>query len=487
MAEIVIEWDRERLLVVRGRGAGQRVDLSLAEVLPRGENAEDTLDIVQRLRQLFPGGSEKRRQSATIVFPRDQVTVHRVQLPPVPDSEVPDLLRMQAALKLTVPVETVSMDFTPLPLQAGAATRDVLLVTVPNDQLSLVRRTLGDAGLDLSEARVSGYCVAQLLESAGLLRDGSGTDGVDVVAVMRRDFLELTFLKGRTVLFSHSGASWSAADAIERTLRAELSRARMSAADVVGAQKIDRIVLVGAHEITSAVTDQLSARFDNAAIERVDPSVLVSVDGVGLAVDVVAAAGALLSGSGSGVQSIDFANPRKAAAKRDLRRVKILAGSLAAVVVFAGVWSYRQGRIADLTARKGRLDAENAEIRELVEAGGKDLEWAEKIGRWVDRDVEWLDEVERLRGLMPGTDRLFVDNFSFATVQQGGTGLIRFDAWAKSESEINDLSRRLAEAGYRVKPYETDVRPAAVSQEYQIKVTMELVLPEGRDSAESTS
>lgn len=487
MAEIVIEWDRERLLVVRGRGAGQRVDLSLAEALPRGENAEDTLDIVQRLRQLFPGGSEKRRQSATIVFPRDQVTVHRVQLPPVPDSEVPDLLRMQAALKLTVPVETVCMDFTPLPLQAGAATRDVLLVTVPNDQLSLVRRTLGDAGLDLSEARVSGYCVAQLLESAGLLRDGSGTDGVDVVAVMRRDFLELTFLKGRTVLFSHSGASWSAADAIERTLRAELSRARMSAADVVGAQKIDRIVLVGAHEITSAVTDQLSARFDNAAIERVDPSVLVNVDGAGLAVDVVAAAGALLSGSGSGVQSIDFANPRKAAVKRDLRRVKILAGSLAAVVVFAGVWSYRQGRIADLTARKGRLDAENAEIRELVEAGGKDLEWAEKIGRWVDRDVEWLDEVERLRGLMPGTDRLFVDNFSFATVQQGGTGLIRFDAWAKSESEINDLSRRLAEAGYRVKPYETDVRPAAVSQEYQIKVTMELVLPEGRDSAESTS
>ena len=130
MAEIVIEWDRERLLVVRGRGAGQRVDLSLAEALPRGENAEDTLDIVQRLRQLFPGGSEKRRQSATIVFPRDQVTVHRVQLPPVPDSEVPDLLRMQAALKLTVPVETVCMDFTPLPLQAGAATRDVLLVTV---------------------------------------------------------------------------------------------------------------------------------------------------------------------------------------------------------------------------------------------------------------------------------------------------------------------------------------------------------------------
>ena len=490
MAEIVIEWDRERLLVVRGRGVGQRVELSLAEELPRSENSGDTLEIVQHLRQLFPGGGEKRRLPATVVFPRQQVTVHRVQLPPVPDADVPDLLRMQAALKLTVPVETVSMDFTPLPLQPGAATRDVLLVTVPNEQLTLVRRTLADAGLDLAEARVSGYCVAQLLESAGLLRDGADGRGVDVVAVMRRDFLELTFLRGRTVLFSHSGASWTAADAIERTLRAELSRARMSAADVVGDQKIDRILLVGAHEITSAVTDQLSARFDGAVIERVDPAVLVTTVGAGLAVDVVAAAGALLSGVGSGVQAIDFANPRKTPPKRDLRRVKVLGGALAAVVLIAGIWTYRQGRIADLTRKKGRLDTENAEIRELVEAGGKDLEWAEKIGRWVDRDVEWLDEVDRLRKLMPGTDRMFVDNFAFATVQQGGVGLMTFDAWAKTESEINDLSRRLAEAGYRVKPYETDVRPAAASQEYQIKVKMELVLPEGREAgvvAESAS
>jgi len=451
MAEIVIEWDRERLLVVRGRGVGQRVELSLAEELPRSENSGDTLDIVQHLRQLFPGGGEKRRLPATVVFPRQQVTVHRVQLPPVPDADVPDLLRMQAALQLTVPVETVSMDFTPLPLQPGAATRDVLLVTVPNEQLTLVRRTLADAGLDLAEARVSGYCVAQLLESAGLLRDGADGRGVDVVAVMRRDFLELTFLRD---------------------------------------QKIDRIVLVGAHEITSAVTDQLSARFDGAVIERVDPAVLVTTVGAGLAVDVVAAAGALLSGVGSGVQAIDFANPRKTPPKRDLRRVKVLGGALAAVVLFAGVWTYRQGRIADLTRKKGRLDTENAEIRELVEAGGKDLEWAEKIGRWVDRDVEWLDEVDRLRKLMPGTDRMFVDNFAFATVQQGGVGLMTFDAWAKTESEINDLSRRLAEAGYRVKPYETDVRPAAASQEYQIKVKMELVLPEGREAgvvAESAS
>ncbi|MFN9237489.1 MAG: hypothetical protein ACK6D4_22935, partial [Planctomyces sp.] len=83
----------------------------------------------------------------------------------------------------------------------------------------------------------------------------------------------------------------------------------------------------------------MSARFDGAVIERVDPAVLVTTVGAGLAVDVVAAAGALLSGVGSGVQAIDFANPRKTPPKRDLRRVKVLGGALAAVVLFAGVWT----------------------------------------------------------------------------------------------------------------------------------------------------
>ena len=93
---------------------------------------------------------------------------------------------------------------------------------------------------------------------------------------------------------------------------------------------------------------------------------------------VAAAAGALLSRQSSSVQTIDFVNPRRAPEKRDLRRVKVLGGALAAVVLFAGIWSYRQGRIADLTGQKSRWDADNAEIRERLQAGEKDLEWADK-------------------------------------------------------------------------------------------------------------
>jgi hypothetical protein len=79
---------------------------------------------------------------------------------------------------------------------------------------------------------------------------------------------------------------------------------------------------------------------------------------------------------------------------------------------------------------------------------------------------------------MPGTDRIFIDNIAMAAVPQNAVGLIRLEAWAKSEADINELTRKLREAGYGVKPFDTDLRPAAVSQEYQVRVQLEVVLPE---------
>lgn len=490
MAEITIEWDRNRLVVAQGRVGSTGVDLSLLKVLERSDDAGDTLSVVQGLQELFPGKSDRRKLQAAVVFPRQLVTVHRIQLPQVPDTEIPELLRLQATMKLTVPVDSVCMDFTPLPIQPGAATRDVLLVTVPVEQLAVVRRTLNDSGLELTEARVSAYCIAQGLEHAGLLRSDTETDGVDIVAVMRRDFLELTFLQGRTVLFSHSGSSWASEDTIERTLRAELSRARMAAAETLGNQKIRRVLLIGAPEITRQVSDQLTTRFDGAALERIDP-VTTLISGAlppeQQAADAVTVAGAMISGPQSRIPIVDFITPRKSPEKRDLRRIRILGGLLATVLLFAGVYTYRSNRMAALSKKLAAVESENADMREELEAGARDLEFSGRISNWVDRDLEWLDEFARLRKLMPPTNRMFVDNFSMAAIPQNGVGVIRFEAWAKAESDINELTRSLRDAGYGVKPFDTDLRPSAVSQEYQVRVQLEIVLPDPKLATDTTS
>ncbi len=490
MVDKFIEWDRDRLVVAQGAADGAKAKFRFVRILERQGESNDTLALVDQLKQLFPSGTDRKRASVAVVFPRQLVTIHRIQLPQVPDAEIADMIRMQATMKLTVPVESVCMDFTPLPIQPGSATRDVLLVTVPSDQVAVARRTLNDAGLELSEVRVSAYCVAQAAARAGVLHETAEPGKVDVVAVMRRDFIELTFVRGTSVVFSHSGSSWTSLESIERTIRAELTRARMSAAEILGDHKIDRVILIGSPEVTSAVTDQISARLDGARIERIDPasSFISGILPEGIATaDVVTIAGAIVGIGQSNIEVVDLINPRKAPEKKDLRRVKILLACLAGLVVTAGGYFWRQGKVNELSADLALIEGENGEIKEALDAGEKDLLMAGKVGEWVDRDIEWLDEIVRLKAILPATDRLFVDNFQLNTIQRGGIGSIKLEGYAKSDTDINELARKLRDAGYGVKPPDLDQRASAVSQDYTYKFILDVFLAESSDQSEKKS
>ena len=272
MSEIFIEWDRDRLVVARGRAEGNCAEITESWIIERSADSADMFAVVDQLKPIARAAAGKTRPQVTVIFPRQFVAIHRIQLPQVADTEMPDMVRMQATMRLTVPVESVSMDFAPLPVIPGSMTRDVLLVTAPADQVAQARTTLQEAGLELKELRVSAFCLAQAAAQAGVLTESTDASLVEVVVLMRRDFIEVTFIRGTAVLFSHSGNSWSAADAIERTLRSELTRARMSAAESLGEHKIRRILLIGAAETTAAVTDQFASRFDSARIERIDPA-----------------------------------------------------------------------------------------------------------------------------------------------------------------------------------------------------------------------
>ncbi len=484
MSDIFIEWDRDRLVVARGRTDGNRVEITESRIIDRPSDAADMLAVVDQLKQFSGSTTGKSRPQVALVFPRQFVTIHRIQLPQVTDGELPDMVRLQATMRLTVPVESVSMDFAPLPVIVGSMTRDVLLVTAPNDQVSQARRTLNEAGLEFKELRVSAFCLAQAAARAGILTESTDASLVDVVVLMRRDFIEVTFLRGTAVLYSHSGSSWSSADAIERTLRSELTRARMSAAESLGDHKIRRILLIGAADATSAVTDQLASRFDSATIERIDPATSLVhgklTQGI-TATDVVALAGAIQGDAKSVVAAVDLINPRKPPEKKDYRRIAVLGGALAALLLFAAVYFWRQGQINDLSVRKDLLLASNNAIQQELTAGEAELNQAGRIGEWVDRDIEWLDEVVRLQAVLPKTDRFFVDNFEFSTVQRDGRGIIKLQGFAKTNADIEEGGRLLTEAGYGVKAYTPRLEPASGAPEYAIKVELELTLPEANE------
>ena len=484
MSDIFIEWDRDRLVAARGRTDGERVEITESLIIDRPADAADMLAVVDQLKKFIGSAPGKNRPQAAVVFPRQFVTIHRIQLPQVTDAELPDMVRMQATMRLTVPIESVSMDFAPLPVIAGSMTRDVLLVTAPNDQVSQARRTLNEAGLEFKELRVSAFCLAQVAAQAGILKESTDASVVDVVVLMRRDFIEVTFLRGTAVLYSHSGSSWSSADSIERTLRSELTRARMSAAESLGDHKIRRILLIGSADATSAVSDQLALRFDSATIERIDPATSLVhgrlTEGI-TATDVVALAGAIQGNAHATVAAVDLINPRKPPEQKDYRRIAVLGGTLAALLLFAAFYFWRQGQISELSVRRDLLQASNNAIKQKLSDGESQLNQAARIGEWVDRDIEWLDEIVRLQAVLPKTDRFFIDNFQFSTVQKNGTGIIKLQGYAKTNPDIEEGGRVLTEAGYGVKAYSPRLEPASAAPDYAFKVELELTLPEAKE------
>ena len=158
---------------------------------------------------------------------------------------------------------------------------------------------------------------------------------------------------------------------------------------------------------------------------------------------------------------------------------------MAALLLFAAVYFWRQGRINELTTQKDLLSASNGAIQQKLSAGESELNQAGRIGEWVDRDIEWLDEIVRLQSVLPGTDRFFVDNFQLSTVQKNGTGIIKLEGYAKSTADIEEVGRVLTEAGYGVKPYSPAVSPSSAAPEYAVKVTLDLSLPEANEDQSS--
>ncbi|MCA9036986.1 MAG: hypothetical protein KDA91_17745 [Planctomycetaceae bacterium] len=482
MEQYILEWDRESILAAIGQMKGNRVSLRSIHRIDRTK--EDAGSLSSQLQTIFGTGGGKAALPVTVLLPRQAVTIHRISLPMVPEADMPDMVRMQAAIKLTVPVESVCLDFAPLPALADATARDVLLVTSPVDQINRIRRTLADAGLELKAVRATSFSIASAAVHAGVVSAERGSAGVEAIALLKSDVIEVTFTRGEAVLFSHSGAGWSTLDGVTKAVKSELARARMAAAEVLGDLKVSRLHLVGAKEITSLVEEDAATRVDNASMDRIDPAEgIFEHDGTTEipAADLIALAGSVYSQVESRVPEVDLVNPRRPPVKQDYRRVQLLGAALALLVLFGLAWNWRQNKIRVLSADLESLQDKANDINSTLQLGKNDLVLAELVSDWVDRDINWLDQMTTLKDLLPDTDRFLVREIKAGVKSGREIGSIRLDGVAKSVAEIEQMARRLSDAGYIVEPYtpENTSRTAG----YPFSISMQLQIPKPQEVA----
>lgn len=474
---LVIEWDRERLILVSGDASGSAVTVRAAATVDRV--AEQTAEqLGAQIRQALTSIAN-REESASVVLPRQLVTLRRVQLPNVSDDELPDMVKLQAATRLTVPLDSVALDFVPLPADGDGA-RDVLIVTTPRQHVDRIRTALTTAGLELAGLKVSSFGIAHAVALAGLSHRTADPGSMGAVMCLRSDLIELLVMKDSALVFSHSGAAWDAPEKIEQAVRQEISRGRLAATQDIGSHSIVQLTLIGRPDVTSAVPDSVAQRLDNAPIVRIDPAASLVQRSDGMrdelsASDLLAAAGVIAETRRPAGERIDLVNPRRPPEKVDNTRMKVILAVGLSALVLVGGWKWRDTRVQALQREATQVSGEAGKLNQTYKDAGPQLSQDEALRAWLQGDVNWIDEMVKIRALMGSTEHLVIREIDFLTAPGNYRGKITADCYAKSRRDVTEFMRRLEGAGYDVAPpkYASGSR----DPDYPIQAPLELNIP----------
>ena len=419
-----------------------------------------------------------------LALPRSAVSVRRLSLPAVPDHELPDLVRMQAATKSSVPVDQLALDFLPQPPGGHDVGVAVRLATVARKTLDSLAAMARDAGLEPVAAGMTGVGAAELF----LRRDPPAEGELRVGIVRDGPRAEIVITSGRHLVQSHSAEPHGddpAADRrilladVSRTLVAleHLDRPNLSAAAVCGGPDPDALA--------AALTERFGCP---AAVVRdwadvglsgdgADPADLPALFGpVGCAVGSDAAAGAT-------VGQLDFLHPRRPPEPVDHRRRNALLAAAAAVVIAGGGYWWWSGTAAGLDGRIAILDAENAAAQELLDRVAPTVTQDAALTAWRADADDPLAELAAVDRLLPGTDRIVLSDFELTPGNAVVRARLRLAGTAVDEATVREFERRLDRDGYVLT--RTTADPARDGGGYRFEVAAEL--PPAKAAGPATS
>ncbi len=420
---------------------------------------------------------------ALVSLPREAVSVKPLQLPNVPDDELAEAVRLQAATRSPLPLDQLMMDYLPVQVPVGGAGRRVLVATLPKAVFERSARMTEAAGLKVLAADIGPLAVATLIRRASRSRSG-GTDGLTLVVSHHGQRIEILLLTQQSLVFSYA-TTVNGNDLSERNraLSIEVDRC-LIAAEAEGAAaglKVERIWLLGGESDNSQLSQALEKRFSCAVSTSLDPLADDAISGDASSAsgdrwNYAPPVGLLLNRAGCGGESIDFLNPRKPVVKRSRGKLRAgLAAAGVAALLGAGFAAVRMEQ-SDLDAK---IDAKlklRGELDKKLTDGKDALDAAKSVEHWLEQDVNWIDEFHRLKASFDAANGIFLSDFKVSPATRGELLSWRATGLARKEQDVRALYQKLHEQNYRVLPYATPQANKA-DQEYpfQFELLVEMV------------
>jgi len=486
---LLIHWNSDGLEgcdAQLGRGKA-RISQCFSFPLPNPESGEQTV-AAEKLRastQEFGSWIRDRVREAglksrevSVLLPRNDCFVRRVELPPTPLDELPDLVRMQAAAICSTPVEDLAIDFLPLPDTAGATSQAVLLITIAKSRIAFLRNALQVADLELVSVGITPPASAELALRDDAFR-AAQQEGPAIVITGGASAIEISAVFRNHVLNAHTtDIAGLTADEARKHVLADLSRfivplQHQYPGSSISACRILRPLPSGI-DLLNAVEQRFAWPVEEVDACELSAEAMTFASGTSSSC-CLPALGEVLRTGHANVPAVDFINPRRSVVKKDYSRHRMVAAAVAGLLVILAGYGYfkveqsrLQSQIDNRRTEEGLLDA-------ALQKGKPQLEDAAAIERWQGRAVDWIDRLQHLGETLPERERLYLTDLRVNPVTGDALFVVQANGLAADRRDIEQLYQELSDRAYRVYPQSIVTNEDDKKYPYQFELRFDIL------------
>jgi len=436
------------------------------------------------------------RPTAVVMgVPRARVILRTLTLPVIEkQAELASMVHLQVGRDLPFRMEEAVLDFkvrrriqpTPetmapregsdtaaLPVVPSTAPKlEVLVAVVKREVVEFHQRLAEAAGLKLVALGLLPYANARCVEACSVA-DG---DGAFALVSLRPEEVGIDIIASQALLFSRgsplrAGAETPPGDSIVSAAVIEVVRTLHSYSGLGADAAVTKVLVAGVTGLEARVVDALASRLSTPCTlleletaltlpEESRPAVGGAMASLGLALGL---------GDPSGLP-FDFLNPKKPAVPRNLRRIAILSGAAAAVVLMVSVLGLRSILVNRRAAVLNAVNTEATEAEKKRPVYRKLVQQAAVVEEWVRGERDWLEHYAYLTSVLPAGEEIYLSSLAIS-----GQNTIRLGVQARSGETLARLEKQLVAAGYEVKPIA--ITPGTDRFGYGFRSTVEVSVP----------
>ncbi len=475
---IAIEWDAKeaRVAIGRGRATGVVVDQAFVVPLPQreeGSTAEPDVGAILAKALAEHGIS---RAEALVAVGRANIELRFLSTPPVPQEELPDVVRFQAVRSFTTFGEEWPLDFVPLETNADGG-MNVLAAAIAPDLLEQIRKDCASAGVTISRLVLRPFAAAALLKDQ--LNDGKCRMIVDLL----RDDADLTVLIGSQVIFPRTVRLplVNEADVLARTLLAEGRRTMIAAQNQLGGRRVEEVIIFGDGQHHTTLKQLLEKELA-LPVQLVDPFERVEwaeprVKKPEFPGTFAPLLGMMHDEATAALPVIDFLHPRMKKPPPDRRRQYSYAAAAVAAVALLGL-GIMQWQLWTLDRQIMELSATKTKADKMAKDSAKPISDADKLDEFAAGDINWLDELAALSAKLPPPEAAMVNKITAQTQPKGGGGVIKITGFADKSDRVGEIEEHLRDKQHTARGNGTGENPNREELPWGFEETVTVAKPQ---------